>query len=349
MEIDMNLLEMYSNGTKVQDIASFLGVTFKECQQLITKELVELYKDGMSIKGIARKTNKPKGTISIRISKHIVKRTSTGYKRLTEEAKQRIIQLYVVENKNLREITQDTGYLYPTVSKFVKKHGLKQSNNYQSLYVPSTFHLFQSDFLSCSESYILGFISGDGHISKHADIFFLNTDFDVIEKIKNYFPTYYLSKKETGYKPLYTLHKRDLYLASRMNYFGLDNRKSYSIRFPKHIQMNFSSYLRGLFDADGHISVFGDNKNKVQIGFTSGSKEFLEDLVEQMKNHLQEITRHTISLCKCRNSNTYQLKYSSKNALAVLKFMYSTKNNLYMQRKFDKYKLLVGSQPLKLK
>ena len=128
-----------------------------------------------------------------------------------------------------------------------------------------------------------------------------------------------------------------------MNYFGLDNRKSYSIRFPKHIQMNFSSYLRGLFDADGHISVFGDNKNKVQIGFTSGSKEFLEDLVEQMKNHLQEITRHTISLCKCRNSNTYQLKYSSKNALAVLKFMYSTKNNLYMQRKFDKYKLLIGS------
>lgn len=106
--------------------------------------------------------------------------------------------------------------------------------------------------------------------------------------------------------------------------------------------MNFSSYLRGLFDADGHISVFGDNQNKVQIGFTSGSKEFLEDLIEEIKKHLPEITRHTISLCKCRNSNTYQLKYSSKNALSVLQFIYSTRNNLYMKRKFDKYKLLVG-------
>ena len=338
----MNILEDYKNNISVLQIAEQNSMTYKECQYAITKELADLYESGVGIKEIARRFNKNKCTISDRLKKHITKRILKSDKRLSQDDKAAIRKKYVVEGKSIPSIAKDIGFASSTVLNFVKRNKLKAPSNICSDKISNNIRLFTTSSLSSAESYILGFFTGDGHLSKQNSIKFFSTDEDIIKKLYNYLPTFHLSTKSTGYKPLFCLVKTDFFYAKKFKSFGIDNRKSYTVRFPKELQMEFSSYLRGLFDSDGHISKQSAS-NGIQIGFTSGSKEFLEDIIYQISKHLPSISKHTISKGVNKTATWYQLKYSGKNAKIILEFIYQYKSNLFMNRKYEKYKLLVGS------
>lgn len=344
----MNILEGYRDNISVSEIAKLNKITYKECQKQITKELVSLYEGGMSIKGIARAFNRGKGTISVRIKPYITKRVLKSDNRLSKSDKQEIIKKYVVEGKLILIISKELGFTVGTISNFIKRQNLKQPAYIKSEKISSNIRLFNTQSLSSAESYILGFFTGDGHLSKQNSIQFYSTDEDIILKLRKYLPDFNFSIRQTGFKQLFRLVKTDFFYVKKLKSFGIDNRKSYSVRFPKDLCMDFSSYLRGLFDADGHISK-QTTSNGIQIGFTSGSISFLEDIAHQLSHFLPPLTKHTISEGKSKNLIWYQLKYSGKNAKLILEFMYLNRGNLFMNRKYEKYKLLVGSQPLKVK
>lgn len=338
----MNILKGYRDNISVSEIAKLNKMTYKECQEQITKELASLYEGGMSIKGIARNFNKDKCTISVRLKPYITKRVLKSDKRLSKIDKQEIIKKYVVEGKLILTISEELGFTVGTISNFIKRQNLKQPAYIKSEKISSNIRLFNTQSLSSAESYILGFFTGDGHLSKQNSIQFHNTDEDIILKLHKYLPDFNFSIKQTGFKPLFSLVKTDFFYVKKFKSFGIDNQKSYTVRFPKELQMEFSSYLRGLFDSDGHISK-QSTSNGIQIGFTSGSKEFLEDIIYQISKHLPSISKHTVSKGVNKTATWYQLKYSGKNAKIILEFIYQYKSNLFMNRKYEKYKLLVGS------
>lgn len=338
----MNILDAYRNNISTTEIARQNKITYKECQKKITDELVTLYENGLSIKEIARQYNKNTCTISVRIKPYISKRILKSDKRLSEIDKQNIIKKYVVEGKTVSTIVSEIGFAKSTVSRFIKNNKLKSPTYIKSERISNNIRLFNTSELSSAESYILGFFTGDGHLSKQNCIQFFSTDKDIIFKLHKYLPHFYLSIRQTGFKPLYTLAKTDYFYSKKLKGFGIDNQKSYSIRFPKNISMNFSSYLRGLFDSDGHLSKKTKSRG-VQLGFTSGSLLFLQDIAQEISHYLPSITKHTISEMHTKKSIFYQLRYSGDNAKIVLRFIYSNKNNLFMDRKYNKYKLLVGS------
>jgi len=108
---------------------------------------------------------------------------------------------------------------------------------------------------------------------------------------------------------------------------------------PKELLNNF---VRGYFDGDGNVWKGLVNRKRLkptkvlQVAFTSGCKEFLENLLiilekEGIKGG---------SLFKVKNKNCNRLSFSTLDALKLYKFMYNMNCKLYLKRKrlvFDKF------------
>ena len=201
-----------------------------------------------------------------------------------------------------------------------------------------------------NSAYILGFIFADGHLEDAAYIRgkylrITSTDFSIIKRIKETLNSTHkvvVIPASDNRKEKYLLR-----IGSHKIYYDLESlslhpRKSLTMRFPQ-IPIEFlSDFVRGYFDGDGTIT-FESMKNKpfnrVKIIFTSGSKDFLSALSGALEKYC--VGR----LAKIYNSRrSYQLLYTSKEALMVLNFIYDGLNEkeiLYLDRKYNKYKQLV--------
>lgn len=340
----MDVIESYFNGVNARQIAKDIGLKYSEVNKIIDDHLVEQYTNGTSIKQLSKLTKKSKNTISNKLKKYIITRQSKGSKRLSDSDKINIRKLATVNGLSISEISKMINSSWITVSNYIKKNNIVAAQPKKVKQIPNRHKYFTSNILSHSESYILGYISGDGHVSNENGIQIFSTDEEIINKLKLFLYNFSLYSQATTHKRLYILNSRlNRQLIDKFHEYGLYNDKSYSIRYPKHIELEFDAYLRGLFDADGHISKQKYNgSNGILVGITAGSKEFLQDIIEQIKFYLPNITRHTISVGKAKNSTWYQLRYYSKNAKMFLEFMYKNKNGLFMKRKYDRYLLYTG-------
>jgi len=102
------------------------------------------------------------------------------------------------------------------------------------------------------------------------------------------------------------------------------------------------SYIRGFFDGDGNVWSGLIHKNRpnptvtLQIGFTSASKIFLEDL----KLLLQNNGIKGGGIYSPKMSNYSRLLFSSRDALKIYNIMYNAEHKLFLKRKkvvFDKF------------
>ena len=120
---------------------------------------------------------------------------------------------------------------------------------------------------------------------------------------------------------------------------GLSQRKSWCARFPVVPENYLPHFMRGYFDGDGCIYIDKNNK-KLQVIFTSGSKDFLEDLYTLLSNQLRVDTKTIF-----RNSGAFQIRYSTKEALKILAFMYEDlESSLCLERKWLIYQKWRGTQ-----
>jgi len=194
-------------------------------------------------------------------------------------------------------------------------------------------------------AYVLGFIYADGSLE---DAWYLrgkyfriaNTNRPIVRKIKNA-----LDSRHTIVKRSYLKSKRkSLYLlriGSHKMYddligLGLYPRKSLSIKFPKVPSEYLSYFVRGYFDGDGSI-IFNRNGRWIRVVFTSGSRDFLEQLSEKIAESLK-IRKRPIYI----SHRSYQLCYFTQEGLKLLNFVYKgvEKDNLYLDRKYYFYKKL---------
>ncbi len=208
-----------------------------------------------------------------------------------------------------------------------------------------------SDFFkrwSPKMAYVLGFVAADGSLEdasylrgKYLRI--CSSDIEILEKIKM---AMYSEHKIVTLKPKQILIRGKSYV-SKERYMlrigdheiyndliklGVTPRKSKTILLPS-VSLEFVAYfLRGYLDGDGCINLY-ERKKRLSVTFTSGSKLFLEELSKIIGLCL-DVKIHNVFI----NNNAFQLKYSTREAVPLLKYIYSDiADRLYLERKYSEF------------
>lgn len=200
-------------------------------------------------------------------------------------------------------------------------------------------------------AYVLGFFTADGNMIKNRrGAHFISieiTDIDILEKIKEMIGSNHkISIRERKFpsKIAYRLQIGSKEIFNDLLKLGLTPAKSKTIDLPKIPDTYFPHFVRGYFDGDGSVIIADyirkDRNNKksktILSGFTSGSKEFLQNMQVQLKE-IAYITGGTFNF----SSGGYRLYFSVKDSLKLYNFMYNRlENDLFLERKkeiFEKY------------
>ena len=194
-------------------------------------------------------------------------------------------------------------------------------------------------------AYVLGYIYADGSLDdssymrgKYIQI--TSTDEDSIQRIKNWLSSEHtITKKKshfTGSKFCFMLRIGSHKIYNDLFKLGLYPNKSLTVRFPKVPKKYISHFIRGYFDGDGCI-YFEKRKgskgqsiiNRIRTIFTSGSKKFLKEMNDVLKNIGIENGKIYPS------KRSYQAVYNTKDSIQIFKLIYTeTSINSFFMRKF---------------
>ena len=200
--------------------------------------------------------------------------------------------------------------------------------------------LFRNDVDDYIQKYILGLIITDGCITKNRKNFVICVslkDKEMIEQIRDIVcKTKKVYKDGNNYQVKWRNTNDILYLQK----FNIVERKTYTVGVP-YFECNMSHLIRGLFDGDGCVykSTTIDNNKKYTyqyIAFTSGSKNFIDDLSVFLNNNNIHHRINIDSRSKKNINKTYYIKIYKKSDVKKLKnLMYKECNNWKLQRKYD--------------
>jgi hypothetical protein len=174
----------------------------------------------------------------------------------------------------------------PTVRAYAKRLNLHKGNVCRL----KTYTLNENYFKvidTKNKAYILGFIYADGcNTRRGLKIGLVETDKEILEFIKKEIDSNnelkYIKPFKKTWSFKWELSISSMQLSKDLTNMGCPPNKSLILKFPNFISNEFMShFIRGYFDGDGGIN----NKNgSWHITFTSGSKEFIEELKKHLDN-----------------------------------------------------------------
>lgn len=129
--------------------------------------------------------------------------------------------------------------------------------------------------------------------------------------------------------------------------YGLTERKSLTMKFPKDIPKQFiPSFIRGYFDGDGSIVLHNTIYNLYgQVSFTSGSLDFLQELQVVLRDCNID---SKIYFDNRENNNGKYLRIIKREEIEkYFNFIYQN-SNIHLSRKYDKFVTLI-THPKKYK
>ncbi len=187
-------------------------------------------------------------------------------------------------------------------------------------------------------AYVLGFWYADGYMrhEKSYRISFSSNDLEILEKIRTVVGSdcpIYKIKTDDAYSIVF--HSKLLY--ETLESLGGMRRKSKFIRFPEIPKEYIRDFIRGYFDGDGsvHFVQYIRTKDKrltieLRTNFTSGSRKFLEDLMEMLH---QEIDLPMKQICAFNAGRSLKLGYGMRDSDALLRYMYYKNFPIALERK----------------
>ena len=197
-------------------------------------------------------------------------------------------------------------------------------------------------------SYVLGFVTADGSLEdapylrgKYLRV--CSSDIEIMQKIKlimdseHYItvikPKEFLSRgKKYIWREKYVLRIGSHTIYNDLIKLGITPNKSKTIRFLDVPPEFLLYFIRGYLDGDGCIYCY-KKKKRLMVVFTSGSKEFLQGLSQAISGHYG-IKQHNIVY----SNRTFQLRYSTKEAVILLRNIYASPLNcLFLSRKYNAY------------
>lgn len=238
-----------------------------------------------------------------------------------------------LQGKRVKEIAEELGIYYTTVSYILKSFNIKLSK------AQFNEHIF--DNIDTEEkAYWLGFIYADGCISDNGSLEIRLIDKEHLEKFKEFInssnPIRIKHYKEyTSYSIMNkSKHLRDILIS-----YGCTPRKSLTLKFPSMSIFQDSSlvipFVRGVFDGDGSIGI-GKHKNCTKP-YPRASIVGTQDIV----TNCLKCTNIENLVTKYGKNNYYETKFTHSKAIQFLNTIYNNAH-IYLDRKYNKYLFAVS-------
>ena len=254
-----------------------------------------------------------------------------------------------VPKLQLQQLTKEVLHMIKNCEYCNKEFEIKHGHNNQkfcskSCAISSRFEedegLFRDSVDDYIQKYILGLIITDGCITKNGNKFIICIslkDKEIIEQIRNIVcKTKKVYEDGNNYQVKWK-NSNDISYLEKLNIF---QRKTHTVGIP-YFEHNMSHLIRGLFDGDG--SIYNDiivNKGKKYIyqciSFTSGSKQFVDDLSMFLTDNDIHYKVNIDSRRKKYANKTYYVKIHKQKDVQKLKsLMYENCNDWKLKRKYD--------------
>lgn len=202
-------------------------------------------------------------------------------------------------------------------------------------------------FLEINEesAYWIGFIAADGSLSdkrKCIEVGLQAKDVEHLRKLSKFVTTN--DDLRIGYREKTNSYRCIIYnkiIYNDIRRRGLMPNKSFKITFNELIsyipEKHHFDFIRGYFDGDGSVT-FNDNLTNLKVGFTC-NEIFAKELSEYLKNTLMIETK----IYNKKGTDVKNLQIRFKNdAIKFLTKIYD-QSNIYLDRKYDKFAVLVGN------
>lgn len=238
-----------------------------------------------------------------------------------------------LQGKRVKEIADELGIYYTTVSYILKSFGIKLSK------AQFNEHIF--DEVDTEEkAYWLGFIYADGCISDNGSLELGIKDKEHLDKFKSFLKSKNpIRTKHYKQYTSYSLMNKSKHLRDILISYGCTPRKSLTLKFPDMRIFQDSSlvipFIRGVFDGDGSIGI--DKYRNCTKPYPRVNIIGTQDIVTNCLKY----TNIENLVTKYGNGNYYQTNFSHTKAMLFLNTIYKDAN-VYLDRKYNKYLFAVS-------
>jgi len=260
-------------------------------------------------------------------------------RKFSGEEIEKIVNLYVEQKLAINKIARIFKAGDKTVAKVLHSFDVVRAVGKNYLYEcnESFFEVIDTEI----KAYWLGVMFADGNVSigkcGTGQLFVSSIDRDWLNQFKKDIGFTGNLLKETHphyHKDIWKLHITSNKLFKDLCKLGCVPCKSNIIQFPPLENSLVHHFIRGYFDGDGCVSIHkylpGKDNTTLNSGVCSGSREFLESLIQYVPTKYNKIKHY---------NNVYTVVYSVKDSYKFYNYMYSDAT-VFLERKkvkFEKY------------
>lgn len=252
---------------------------------------------------------------------------------------------YYNECKSAKQTASFFGYKYATLYSLLKREGIDTALDRNALRKKRTSTTINEDYFeiidSANKAYIFGLILSDGHLLKQRKQLRIKlTDIDLLEEVK----------KELNYnKPLLVNHTvsvthkqaKTLIICNTKIYddllrLGMQQNKTFTLKFPSIPNHLMADFIRGFFDGNG--SAYFKKAGKLLFPNLSicSTVEFLTDLQVILKRY--GVNSHLYHDLNVDERITTLMIRDIQSGINFFNLLYSdTGGKIFLNRKFLKF------------
>lgn len=308
------------------------------------EEAIKMHKEGMSVLAIGEKLGIPRSSMARLGKKWNMTFKSTAVKNMNEHADE-IIKLYEA-GMGCTLLSKKYDCAETTITKLLQRHDIETGINQRKYHFNEAFF---NKIDTPEKAYILGFIYGDGsQDGQHIRISI--TDLELLEKIKDKMeleiPIHHIKPRKEHYKPQYLLKISSVEMCKDLDRVGAMPAKTFKVKFPTEDQVPeklIKHFLRGLYDADGTISIQKDRIMTQYIGYVGHGPLILGTNI-----YIQRLFNFSFNVIKDNRGNNGDIKYiRCTNIHQIIKFLdwLYADSTIHLDRKYQKYLELKSKYP----
>ncbi len=273
---------------------------------------------------------------------------------------------------SLNDIARNYNCTRQYIHKLMKKYGIKRRNRTQArelalskgkiaseredilgniIKVTHHKHIIDKDFFKCwspAMAYVLGIIYTDGNLQPETctniskippRLIVFQKEPELLKKMLALMD----SNAMLRFKPKrgiagagYYFDIADRVLCEDLIKLGLKPKKSLTLIFPDVEPQYARHFIRGCWDGDGSVYWEGNDPNKPCASFVSGSRLFIERLIEHLvKLGLPDRTIHT------DKRRAFYFRYTGVDCAKLYHVLYDgVPEDMYLTRKYERFKAI---------
>jgi len=289
--------------------------------------------------------------------------------------KDKLVDLYQLQNKSLEDIAKEYNCTRQMVKLLMEKYGIQRRKRSTARVLAIRnkkfnrfeYHDIDEDFFSAwspEMAWVLGLLFTDGHVQTRRrtrqSISITSIDLDLLENIRHFLKTTRPIKKliqsYDKTKHIYQLEFFREKMRDDLQRLGLIEKKSLVMKFPDVPDQYVRHFIRGCWDGDGCVYI--DKDGRLNASYVSGSKKFMEHLVDTLYKagiHRKRITHFIKKAKRLRSiypvgkyplnihvenrskSPSYSIKLNSReNMETFFYYLYvGADESMYLKRKYD--------------